>query len=624
MRKLLLGLFLLFIIGVNAQLTSGFTTVGVNGGGSVNAPNTEILQFDNYDDATAGTANGQDFVFILQNGDSLFFTLTRTGYAMSAVVAPSYIGAPFGQFGYTGITGETVLYQAVDASNTGMNFGNIHMKDPSGATVPNYTIVIIDGEATNVGETLSITLAQQYILSFWDSITPSGVPYGLPPQTGLGTNEVTWGPAPESDNYKTAYAVAANSPGNIAINITHQNAGLEGIAVGVGRSVSSFADTICSGSMLNINPQNVGGNTYTWPVPVVNPPGSLTGATAQETGVSNMQQTLTNNTFVPASVIYTVTPKSNGVAGQPFTVTIVVKPPLQAVASPSLCSDSTAQLIAKGTGVWISTFNNPGPVDIHDPTSDTALVSGLTENGIYRFVRTNEGCSDTVSVYGGTVAKVQITSAANIFCVNDSTSICATPGFSSYNWNTGETGSCIEAKDAGNYYVTATDASGCTAESNHLAISEYPVPSVSIVVVGDTLTSFGSITYQWYLNNAPIPGATLPLYIAQQPGVYSLAVTDKNGCITLSNSFDVTDGISELNEQRLLVFPNPSTGAWQLTADNSLIGSVAELYDEDGRLLGSYEIQTAKCEIAANVPSGIYWLRISSANFSIVRKLVKF
>jgi len=216
-----------------------------------------------------------------------------------------------------------------------------------------------------------------------------------------------------------------------------------------------------------------------------------------------------------------------------------------------------------------------------------------------------------------------ITTDKPTFCADSSTRICAPNTYASYQWNEGDSSSCITVAQAGDYYVTVTGINGCTAESNHLLVNVYPVPPVSITEHGDTLTSFGSVGYQWTFDGNPIQGATSDLYVVKQQGNYAVAATDSNGCINTSNQVYVTVGISDLEEQRVSIFPNPSTGAWQLTVGTGLLGGKLEVYDGDGQIVFQSEIRNPKAAINLNVASGIYWLRISSASTTIVRKLVK-
>jgi hypothetical protein len=215
-----------------------------------------------------------------------------------------------------------------------------------------------------------------------------------------------------------------------------------------------------------------------------------------------------------------------------------------------------------------------------------------------------------------------ITADKPVFCANDSTQICAPAGYTSYAWNAGGTDSCMLTKQAGNYYVTVTDANGCTAQSNHISVYVYPPVSVSISEYGDTLSAHGDFSYQWYLNGEAIGNATDSIFIATQPGSYTVQVTDSNGCTAFSNLLVIT-GINNLTEPNISLFPNPTSDKWQLTVDNSLLGSKLEVFDDNGKTVYESQISNLKTEIDFNAASGVYLLRISGDRVSAVRKLVK-
>ncbi len=243
-------------------------------------------------------------------------------------------------------------------------------------------------------------------------------------------------------------------------------------------------------------------------------------------------------------------------------------------------------------------------------------------------VNDNGGCSSTASMIispsgNGTV---HVTAANPIMCAGDSIQVCADNTYNSYLWNNGATTQCIYAHNAGNYYVTVTDAGNCTATSNHVPVQVYPLPPVSISVNGDTLTAYNAVTYQWYFNGGAISGATNHIYVATQNGTYTLAITDTNGCRVTSNPISInTVGIASLLEgEPLRVYPNPlENGYWTLETGANAIGSKVEIFDDNGRLVYLSEIVSAKSEIELNVASGIYMMRVSSAKHAVTLKLIK-
>jgi len=239
---------------------------------------------------------------------------------------------------------------------------------------------------------------------------------------------------------------------------------------------------------------------------------------------------------------------------------------------------------------------------------------------------TTAGC-DSISILTLSVNSLPnstVNADTSIFCPGDSTQICAPSGLTSYIWNTGATGSCISASNAGNYYVTVTDANNCSAESNHVAVSVHPLPSVSVSVNGDTLSAYNALSYQWYVNGNQITGAQSNTYIASATGSYQVQVTDSNGCKALSNSIQVTiTGIGEIVAEDFKVFPNPiETGKWNMECGSDLIGNTLEIFDASGRIVFKEEITSRKSEINFIASKGVYYLRIHSLTKTVIEKLV--
>lgn len=218
----------------------------------------------------------------------------------------------------------------------------------------------------------------------------------------------------------------------------------------------------------------------------------------------------------------------------------------------------------------------------------------------------------------------QISANKDTLCPGDTAQICAPSGFTGYHWNTGDTGSCINTSNAGNYSVTVSENGNCSATSNAITISVYQQTPVTVSISGDTLTGSGGTTYQWLLNGIPITGANSSVYIAAASGTYTLQITDNNGCTATSTPVVISGITSVLSDNSIKIFPNPSTGNWQLSVTSELIGSIAEVYDATGRMVFKSEIRNPQSEIALpNSASGVYELRIVSNDFSIVRKLVR-
>ncbi len=147
-------------------------------------------------------------------------------------------------------------------------------------------------------------------------------------------------------------------------------------------------------------------------------------------------------------------------------------------------------------------------------------------------VTDDNGCSatDQIEVEEAEELQPQIMGVL-AFCDGQSTSL--SPGnFASYLWSTGDTTNMIITDQPGDYSVTVTENNGCTGEDQVNVIqNENPEPSISgsttICLGGSTMLDGGG-AFEFYLWS---DGTTAPILEATEPGIYSLEVTDGNGCI---------------------------------------------------------------------------------------------
>lgn len=83
-----------------------------------------------------------------------------------------------------------------------------------------------------------------------------------------------------------------------------------------------------------------------------------------------------------------------------------------------------------------------------------------------------------------------------------------------------------------------------------------PVVSYNFPYLESGIT--GNYTYQWYLNDTLIAGATNNTLIPLVDGNYTVQVTDSNGCYKISTPYNhISVGIEETQQLHTVVFPNP-------------------------------------------------------------------
>ncbi|MBU3661108.1 MAG: PKD domain-containing protein [Flavobacteriales bacterium] len=138
------------------------------------------------------------------------------------------------------------------------------------------------------------------------------------------------------------YTVSVNSGGCIGTSAATV------VTVNNPNSISNKTATICSGGTYNFT-ASAGdvvpvGTTYSWNF--INNI-AISGAT-NGVNLTGISQTLTNNSSLPQTIVYTVTPTSNGCNGTPFNITLTVNAPLNGgtiSANQSICPNTTPSIL---------------------------------------------------------------------------------------------------------------------------------------------------------------------------------------------------------------------------------------------------------------------------------------
>lgn len=125
-----------------------------------------------------------------------------------------------------------------------------------------------------------------------------------------------------------------------------------------------------------------------------------------------------------------------------------------------------------------------------------------------------------------------------------------TPTAISYLWSTGATTPSIQVSPLQSTTYTVTVSNGLTSCTDSVRIT---IDSLDVTVVALDPTQVcndnGQVrlqaqglaaSYQWLRNGVPIPGATSPLYVATQSGLYRVILQSAIGCSDTSSSINVS------------------------------------------------------------------------------------
>lgn len=223
------------------------------------------------------------------------------------------------------------------------------------------------------------------------------------------------------------------------------------------------------------------------------------------------------------------------------------------------------------------------------------------------------------------------------------TNFSSTPSGANYTWTNsnpsiGLSGSgsgsvpSFTAVNSTNAPVTATISVTPVLNGTCLGFpSTYTVtvnPTPTILLNGSSMTTFNvGSSYQWFLDNEPIPGATNPSHIPVEQGSYSIVIGG-NPCpsnIITNTTAGVDD---EQNNYFFTVYPNPNDGICTVLF-NAPIKSVykleltnelgAAVYEET--LAGFNGIYSKNLDLS-HYGKGIYFISITGEGRETIRKIV--
>lgn len=184
-----------------------------------------------------------------------------------------------------------------------------------------------------------------------------------------------------------------------------------------------------------------------------------------------------------------------------------------------------------------------GPFDDIIWSTGDGTEDVLVGPGSYSVTVSDEfGCENTATFNVGTIpAPVPTVTGPPFICNPGTATISVVEFYDAYEWSTGEGTFDIEVTSPGTYFVTVTDLNGCEGVGSYTL---NPAPPINLQILGtlfyceggDTYLDAGPFfdTYEWST------GDTSSDILVNEPGTYSVTVTDMNGC-ERSTSVNVTE-----------------------------------------------------------------------------------
>lgn len=275
-------------------------------------------------------------------------------------------------------------------------------------------------------------------------------------------------------------------------------------------------------------------------------------------------------------------------------------------------------------------------------SATTEDLSGVSSGTYSVTVTDSHGCTTTASAFVAEPPAMSVSPVVIPISCNGlqdgsiNLNVLGGAGGYQYDWSTGDTTATLSGLGAATYSVVVTDANGCTQTAS-MQVTEPTAINLSANVGHETSGNDGSIdlmisggtpmyTYSW--SN----GSHAENLYNITAGTYTVTVTDINGCTaTLSVQVNGVGLPGELDESDISLYPNPSTGKFNLSITNPLNGKVwISIFDISGREVT--RIQALKqgngflqpIDITGS-PDGVYLVRIAlEGGGQITRRVVKY
>lgn len=181
---------------------------------------------------------------------------------------------------------------------------------------------------------------------------------------------------------------------------------------------------------------------------------------------------------------------------------------------------------------------------------------------------------------------------------------------------------------SGNYQQQYTNVNGC--DSNYsINFTKLTADTTVMVTSPTSLQAVASnATYQWIdcATMQPIAGATANVFLATYTGSFACVVT-QNGCVDTSSCYSVVVWPNAVNDYSIIsrLYPNPSTGTYQLELDKNYQDVQLEIRTISGQLVWHKTFAELK-ETTINIEAaaGVYMLYIKQADNTLIKKMMKW
>jgi hypothetical protein len=253
----------------------------------------------------------------------------------------------------------------------------------------------------------------------------------------------------------------------------------------------------------------------------------------------------------------------------------------------------------------------------------------ITSNDFYTTTALINGdVSSSIFINGENNLELTASASSSAICIGASVTLFG-GGATTYTWSNGVTnGLAFNPVETTSYSLIGSDPNGCQ-DTTSISISVFPLPNVtanssaSIVCLGQsvTLSGSGAASYSW--SNSVVNAES---FVPTMTTTYFITGTDLNNCSntdSITITIDLCNGISDINENLFLVYPNPSDDFVTIQIGSNLLNLNYIISNNEGKIMlnGTLNLIDTKIDLSGLKP-GVYLFCFGEDYYEKIKLLV--
>jgi hypothetical protein len=290
------------------------------------------------------------------------------------------------------------------------------------------------------------------------------------------------------------------------------------------------------------------------------------------------------------------------------------------------------------TNLYLSNTTSGTSINYLIPSNTNLIILKFIVLGSCTEITSNDFYTTTALINGDLSSSIfingennfELTASASSFsiCIGDSVTLFG-GGATTYTWSNGVTnGLAFNPVETTSYSLIGSDPNGCQ-DSTSISISVFPLPDVtanssaSIVCLGQsvTLSGSGAASYSW--SNSVVNAES---FVPTITTTYFLTGTDLNNCSNTDSiviTIDLCNGISDINDNLFLVYPNPSDDFVTIQIGSNFVNSNYRISNNEGKIMLNDTLNSIETKIdLSGLKAGVYLFCFGEDYYEKIKLLV--